>query len=157
MYHMNMLWASSLPHPAALMVRETAKVLYGEPSSPYSITATDLREAAETGLDREVLRRVVDQICYPHEALEFMYRIVPRATFNRRTVLSPEESERTERLARVFALAEYTFESADRARDFLNRPHHSLGNKKARDLALTEMGARQVETHLWQGLYGVFA
>ena len=129
--------------------------MYDNP--PAYFTGSDLRDAIAAGVTPEVLRRVIQHVCYPHEALEFMYRIVPRATLNRRSILTPEESERTERLARVFALAEDTFQSAETARDYLNRPLHGLDNKKPRDLALTETGARQLETHLWQALYGVFA
>jgi len=151
------VWSSDISRPPTRMVRETAAVMYGESASSALLTASDLRDAIAAGVTPLVLRRVIDQICYPPEALEFMYRVVPRATLNRRSVLSPEESERTERLARVFALAEYTFQSADTARDYLNRPLRGLDNKKPRDLALTETGARQVETHLWQALYGVFA
>lgn len=75
-----------------------------------------------------------------------MYRIVPEATFKRRRErLSPAESERTERLARVIATAEHVWGDLDAARRFLTTPHPALAGKTPVDSAKTELGARQAE------------
>jgi putative toxin-antitoxin system antitoxin component (TIGR02293 family) len=75
-------------------------------------------------------------------ASTIVYAIVPSATFKRRTRLSPEESARTERLARVIALAEAAWEDADAAREFLNRPHPLLHHETPLAVAQSELGAR---------------
>jgi putative toxin-antitoxin system antitoxin component (TIGR02293 family) len=77
--------------------------------------------------------------------LEIKYSVVPRSTLRRRTRLSPEESARTERLARLAALAEHVWEDADYAREFLTQPQPQLGGERPIDLARSELGAREVE------------
>jgi putative toxin-antitoxin system antitoxin component (TIGR02293 family) len=85
-----------------------------------------------------------------------MYRIVPEATFKRRRDrLSSAESERTERLARVIATAEYVWEDRDSARRFLTTPHPMLAGKAPLNAAMTELGARQVEDLLAKILHGL--
>ena len=74
-----------------------------------------------------------------------VYRVVPIATFKRRTRLTPEESARTERLARIVAMAEALWDERDDARAFLNMPHPLLDGRTPLDVAGTELGARRVE------------
>lgn len=85
-----------------------------------------------------------------------MNRIVPEATFKRRRDrLSAAESERTERMARVVATAEYVWDDPDEARRFLTTRHAALGGKRPIDAAMTELGARQVEEILGQIFHGL--
>ena len=80
------------------------------------------------------------------EQRAMMHRIVPEATYKRRRErLSPAESERTERLARVVAMAEDVWQDREQARRFLTTPHPEIGGKTPLDAALTELGARQAE------------
>jgi len=71
--------------------------------------------------------------------------VVPEATYKRRTRLTPSESERTERLARVIAAAEYVWNDRDDAREWLTKPHPELENRPPLEAALTELGARRAE------------
>jgi putative toxin-antitoxin system antitoxin component (TIGR02293 family) len=90
------------------------------------------------------------------EATRLRNRLVPPATYKRRaTTLKPEEGERVERLARVMALAEDAFGSADDARRFLVTPHPELAGERPLETAQTELGARQVEEVLWRMEYGL--
>lgn len=85
-----------------------------------------------------------------------LFRIVPEATFKRRRDrLSPDESEKTERLARVFATALYVWDDEVDARDFLNTPHPLLEGRRPLDVAMTELGARRVEELLAKLFYGL--
>ena len=85
-----------------------------------------------------------------------MYRVVPEATFKRRRErLSPSESERTERLARVVAAAEYVWDSPENARRFLSATHPELRGRAPLNAAMTELGARQVELILEKIFHGL--
>lgn len=85
-----------------------------------------------------------------------MHQIVPEATYKRRRErLSPSESVRTERMARVVAMAEYVWEDRDQARRFSTAPHAELGGRSPVDAAKTELGARQTEEVMARILYGL--
>lgn len=87
-----------------------------------------------------------------------MYRIIPEATYKRRRAsLSVEESERAERLARVYATAQYVWNSDDDARAFLHAPHPMLQGRTPLDVSMSELGARRVEELLWKLYYGIAA
>jgi putative toxin-antitoxin system antitoxin component (TIGR02293 family) len=85
-----------------------------------------------------------------------MHQIVPEATYKRRRQrLSPAESERTERMARVVAMVEYVWEDREQARRFLTTPHAELVGHSPVDAARTELGARQAEEVMARILYGL--
>ncbi|HEY2016556.1 MAG TPA: antitoxin Xre/MbcA/ParS toxin-binding domain-containing protein, partial [Bryobacteraceae bacterium] len=73
----------------------------------------------------------------------------------RRERLSSAESERTERLARVVAMAEDVWGNREQARRFLTTPHAEIANRTPIDAALTELGARQAEEVMSRILYGL--
>jgi len=106
----------------------------------------DLRLAVERGLEVEALERLTDYLGRDAaEAARLRHAIVPRTTLRRRTRLTPEESERTERLARLVVLSEDAWEEREVAREFLLSAQPQLGGDRPVDLALTELGAREVE------------
>ena len=116
----------------------------------------DLEGTISQGLPKRALRLTAERVSTSvGEARRVMFRIVPEATFKRRTRLSTAESERTERLARVIAGAEYTWNDRDGAREWLTRPHPELGKRTPLDAALTELGARRVEELLDRLFYGI--
>ncbi len=85
-----------------------------------------------------------------------MFRVVPEPTYKRRReLLSPEESERTERLARVIATSEYVWDDDAQSRRFLSAPHPALAGKSPLDAAVSELGARLVEELLVRVLHGL--
>jgi putative toxin-antitoxin system antitoxin component (TIGR02293 family) len=93
------------------------------------------------------LARVAEHVAaYPAAAAELKYGIVPKATLHRRrTRLSPEESERLERLARVTVMAESVWEDRALAHEFLTSPQPQLGGARPVELARSDLGSRQVE------------
>jgi putative toxin-antitoxin system antitoxin component (TIGR02293 family) len=116
----------------------------------------DLERTISRGLPKRALRLTAERV-YPAagEARRVMFRIVPEATFKRRSRLSPAEGERTERLARVIAAAEYAWNDQTSAREWLTTPHPELGKRTPLESAMTELGARQVEELLDRLFYGI--
>ena len=117
----------------------------------------ELDDLVHQGLPKTALRAGVDQVGRTaDERRRLLFRIIPEATFKRRLDrLTPDESEKTERLARVFATALHVWDDEDDAREFLNTPHPLLGERSPLDVAMTELGARRVEELLWQLFYGL--
>jgi putative toxin-antitoxin system antitoxin component (TIGR02293 family) len=119
-------------------------------------TITDLAQAVERGLPKEALRRTARRVFVERsEATKFLVSVVPEATFKRRVRLTTEESERTERLARVIATAEFVWDNREEARDWLHTPHPELENRSPLASAMTELGARRVENLLDGIFYGL--
>lgn len=117
----------------------------------------DLSGIVVRGLPKSALRNCADRVATtPQERRRLMFRIVPEATFKRRRDhLKPEESERTERLARVIATAEYVWDDRAESKRFLATPHPELGGQRPIDAAMTELGARRVEELLWNIFHGL--
>ncbi len=86
--------------------------------------------------------------------------VLPRKTLvNRRRLgrLTPEQSDRLVRVARMIAVAEETFGGQEKANSWLRRPTAALGGEKPLDLLDTDEGARQVETLLGRIGHGIAA
>jgi putative toxin-antitoxin system antitoxin component (TIGR02293 family) len=119
-------------------------------------TVRDLALAVEKGLPKQALSRTVVRVIPERcAARRLLVQVVPDATFKRRIRLSPRESERTERLARVIAAAEYVWDDRKDARAWLNTPHPELENRAPIQAAMSELGARRVEDLLDCILYGL--
>ena len=116
----------------------------------------ELDRTVASGLPKRALRSTAERIAsLPAEARRVMYQVVPEATYKRRTRLSRLESERTERLARVIAAAEYVWDDREDAREWLLHPHPELGSRTPFESAFTELGARRVEELLDRLFYGI--
>ena len=139
-------------------VAAVAAILYGEQAGPKRVRSLEeLRVAVEAGLPKQALARTVAYaVGDPAEARRVSERLVPPATLRRRGAsLSPAESERVARLARVAATAEQLLRGADQARDFLATPHPLLQGARPLDVAQSDLGAQQVEDVLWRMAYGI--
>lgn len=116
----------------------------------------DLERTVSRGIPKRALRITVERVyASAGEVRRVMSRVVPEATFKRRIRLSHAESERTERLARVIAAAENVWNDKADAREWLTKSHLELGRRAPIDLAMTELGARQVEELLDRLFYGI--
>lgn len=83
-----------------------------------------------------------------------------KATLHRRKHegrLTPSESDRVMRYARLLGRAVEVLESADAARRWLSRPQYALGGAVPLDYAETEAGAREVENVLGRIEHGVYS
>jgi putative toxin-antitoxin system antitoxin component (TIGR02293 family) len=136
----------------------TGNVLGGRQVLGKAVTSLlELNDAVAQGLPKATLRIVVQRV-FPDASGQraMMHRIVPEATYKRRRDrLSPAESERTERFARVVAIAEDVWQDREQARRFLTTPHPEIGGKTPVEAALTELGARQVEEVMARIVYGL--
>jgi putative toxin-antitoxin system antitoxin component (TIGR02293 family) len=86
---------------------------------------------------------------------------IPQRTLTRRlsqaSVLTPGESDRTVRMARVYAHAVEMIGDQDKATEWLCTPNRALGGEKPLDQLDTDMGARMVEDVLGRIAYGVYS
>lgn len=119
--------------------------------SPFGLMAR-----IEDGLPLGALERVAHLLA-PGDA-QFKYRLVPKATYERRKTLhrlTSDEGTRLARLARVWSLALEVWQSEDPARDFLFRTHPMLEDKRPIDLVIqSEIGAELVLDILGRLQYG---
>jgi putative toxin-antitoxin system antitoxin component (TIGR02293 family) len=82
--------------------------------------------------------------------------IVPKTTLERReTRLSPQESERTERVARLFVHARRALGTEAEAREFMTTPHPELDGRNPIEAAKTDLGTRRTEQILNALEYGL--
>lgn len=138
-----------------LTMAHIADVL-GLPRKLASDSPIALVARIEDGLPLGALDRVAAAVA-PGDA-QFKYRLVPRATYERRKnkkVLSAEEGTRLTRLARVWGAALDVWGDEAEARDFLFRPHAMLEDKRPIDVVIqSEFGAEMVADILGSLKYG---
>jgi putative toxin-antitoxin system antitoxin component (TIGR02293 family) len=136
---------------------KVAEVMGGDEVLYEHVRSTsDLQRVVAEGLPVGALEHTVQYVAGSRRAAAVLRdRIVPRATRARRTRLRLPESERVERLARLMALAEQVWESADDAREFLAAPHPLLEGRSPLEMGETELGARRVERLLMKLEYGL--
>ena len=85
---------------------------------------------------------------------------ISKATLQRRKKeerLTPEESDRVVRYARLMGRAVDVLDSQDAARQWLRAPQAGLGGETPLDYARTEVGAREVENLLGRIEHGVYS
>ena len=117
-----------------------------------------IEQAVEAGFPRVALRRLVELLAGGDRskiaALE--WDVVPKTTLERRkSKLSTEESERTERIARLFVHARRALGAEAEAREFMTTPHPELDGRTPFDAARTDLGARRAERILNALEYGL--
>lgn len=117
----------------------------------------ELTESVTRGLPKKSLKVTVTHVTKDAELVrQISNQLVPPASFKRRKgVLSVHESERVERLARLYATALDVWGDEEDARQFLFNPHALLNGKKPIEMAFTELGVRQVEHILEKLRYGL--
>lgn len=139
-----------------LAAAAVADVLGLPPKEEASRSAFGLISRIENGLPVEALDRVA-QLLAPGDA-QFKYRLVPKATYERRKTsrrLSAEESARLARLARVWGGALDVWQSEEDARNFLFRRHPMIEDKRPVDVVVqSEFGAEMVVDILGRLKYG---
>ncbi len=121
-------------------------------------TPATIEHAVEQGLPRAALRHVVERLAGPNPAsiARLEHAIVPKTTLERRTTrLSSEESERTERLARLYVHATRALGTEDEARAFMTTPHPMLDNRTPLEAARTDLATRRAEHILHALEYGL--
>ena len=86
---------------------------------------------------------------------------IPQRTLTRRLAqhsrLTPAESDRTVRLAQVYATATETLGDGDKAAQWLKTPNRALRGGRPLDQLDTDPGGREVEDVLGRIAYGVYS
>jgi putative toxin-antitoxin system antitoxin component (TIGR02293 family) len=86
---------------------------------------------------------------------------IPQRTLTRRLsqalLLTPAESDRTVRIARVCAHAVEMIGDEEKAVEWLSTPNRALGGERPLDQLDTDVGARAVEDILGRIAYGVYS
>jgi putative toxin-antitoxin system antitoxin component (TIGR02293 family) len=110
-------------------------------------TVGELELAISEGLPKRALERLSARLYEDRRiASAYKFKVVPQATWKRRSKrLSVDESEKTKRLARVLAAAEYVWDDREKAREWMSKPHRELNGRTPLEVARTELGARRVE------------
>jgi putative toxin-antitoxin system antitoxin component (TIGR02293 family) len=117
-----------------------------------------IEKAVERGLPRQALRHVAETLAGGDKAraANLEWGVVPKTTLERRaTQLSPQESERTERVARLFVHARRALGTEAEARAFMTTPHPALEGRSPVDAARSDLGTRRTEQVLNALEYGL--
>lgn len=149
-------WVKSIMSNAII----TAQMLGITSASGIEVTnERDLEKLILDGLPTSAIANIVERI-YPGETEKY-YQLVPRSTLVRRqkegSSLSLEESQKVERLARVFSFAVEVWGDEAKAREFMKKNHPMLDDRTPFEASLSELGARQVEQLLGRLMFGSVA
>jgi putative toxin-antitoxin system antitoxin component (TIGR02293 family) len=122
--------------------------------------ADDLARLVREGIPAKTITVLAEKLHVGHGVLSRKLGI-PQRTLTRRlsqaSVLSPAESDRTVRLARVYASAVEMIGEEEKATEWLSTPNRALGGERPLDLLDTDTGARMVEDILGRIAYGVYS
>ena len=124
-------------------------------SSPSPVL---IEKAVESGLPAQIppTRCASDRRRRQDEGLSPRAERGPQATLERReSKLSPQESERTERIARLFVHARRALGTEAEAREFMTTPHPELDRRSPIEAAKTDLGTRRAEQILNALEYGL--
>jgi len=120
---------------------------------------TELIRKIQKGLRFSELETLQTSIGMPFEQLAAKL-CISRSTLQRRKAagrLSPDESDKVLRFARLLEHATDVFGDVDKARAWLKHPQYGLGGAIPLDYAETEIGAREVDNLLGRIDYGVYS
>jgi len=120
---------------------------------------TELIRKIQKGLRFSELETLQNSIGMPFEQLAAKL-CISRSTLQRRKAagrLSPDESDKVLRFARLLEHATDVFGDVDKGRAWLKHPQYGLGGAVPLDYAETEIGAREVDNLLGRIDYGVYS
>jgi len=120
----------------------------------------DLAELVRRGLPANSVKELAERLDLGTTILSQKLGI-PQRTLTRRlsqrSRLTAAESDRTVRLARVFASAVEMIGEAEKAAAWLQVPNRALRGKRPLDQLDTDVGAREVDDILGRIAYGVYS
>lgn len=136
-----------------------AKVLGGRETLGLRVERmAQLEELVRDGLPKVALDKFIENLTlagFRESGSPLRYQIVPRATYQRNKKLKLQAGETTERLARLYAILQSIFEDNAAAVRFLTSKHPELDDRTPFEVALTEIGGRQVEEIIERGRHGL--
>jgi putative toxin-antitoxin system antitoxin component (TIGR02293 family) len=119
----------------------------------------DIQHAIRDGLPYAAFEALAGMLELTHRDVTEIVGMAPRTLARRkqRQHLSPIESDRLYRIARITQLAADTLGGVEQARVWLSRDNRSLDGHSPLSMLDTEIGARQVEETLARINYGMYA
>lgn len=138
-----------------------AEVLGGKRVLGRSIkNSAELTDLIRKGLPSGSLVVLGEKLDLKNTALSKKLGIPPRTLtrrLSRHSRLTAAESDRTVRLARVYATAVEMIGNTGKAAEWLRTPNRALGGEVPMDQLDTDLGAREVENILGRIAYGVYS
>ena len=142
-----------------VVAEQIADVLGGRRVLGRRVTSMrELDDLVREGMPKAALDTFVDTLGASRHgefAIRLRNKIVPRATYKRVDRFNLQVSETTERMARLYAMALSVFDHAEAAAHFMSNPHPELDDRAPFEVALTEIGGREVEEVIERGLHGL--
>ncbi len=148
---------TSRPSHESTMV---AKLLGGKQSlGKQAASSADLIPAVREGLSYEAFSAISERLELTREQMGETLNIPVRTLARRKggERLTPQESDRLYRLARIAARAEEVLGTLEKTRIWLVRPNRALGNVTPLSMLDTDEGTRQVEAVLGRLEHGVYS
>lgn len=117
----------------------------------------DLADRVREGLPFSALVAVIEQYGISRDSLCRILHLSSRNFLRRKEQkkLSPDESDRLYRLARVLAHANRVFEDPDDSADWVQSPNAALGKQDPLSLLDTDIGVQQVDQVLGRIEHGI--
>jgi len=117
----------------------------------------DLAERVRNGLPFAALLAVMEQYGISRDVLCNVLHLSARNFLRRKEQkrLSPDESDRLYRLARVIAHANRVFDDPEESADWIHAPNTSLGKQQPLALLDTDIGVQQVDQVLGRIEHGI--
>jgi putative toxin-antitoxin system antitoxin component (TIGR02293 family) len=138
-----------------------AEILGGEKVLGRAVTrSADLAQLVRDGIPAQALVVLAERAGLRQADVSSRFGISQR-TLTRRIAqhskLTAAESDRTVRLARVYAAAQETLGDSEKAAEWLKTPNRALGGVRPLDQLDTDPGVREVEDVLGRIAYGVYS
>lgn len=128
-------------------------------SSTQRSTLRRIRDI-ERGLSYRHVEKLIKELDETDFRIAQLVQIAPRTLARRKKegTLKPDESERVDRIARIYHLATELFEGdKSEAVKWLKESNRGLADRSPLDFARTEIGAREVENLIGRLEHGVFS
>ncbi len=120
----------------------------------------DLARLVREGLPARTVTALAEKLHIGNSVLSRQLGI-PQRTLTRRlsqrSLLTPAESDRTVRVARVYANAVEMIGDPEKAIEWLRTPNRALGGERPLDQLDTDVGAQMVDDVLGRIAYGVYS
>ena len=154
-------WRYTHSQEAQMTSQVIAEVLGGRKVLGRTIkNSVDLTELIRTGLPASAIVALAKKLDLKNAVISERLGI-PQRTLSRRLSqharLTAAESDRTVRLARVYATAVEMIGNAEKAVEWLRTQNPALGGELPLDRLDTDLGAREVEDILGRIAYGVYS
>lgn len=144
-----------------MTIATIAEVLGGKKNLRREVeTSSDLAKATRLGLSVNSLDTLAQELTMQRTAVAKLLGISERTMSRRissKTRLTPAESDRIVRLARVLAQAQETLGDKEKASRWLQTPNRALEGDKPIDRLDTDIGVRSVEQVLGRIEYGLYS